>query len=348
MKPYRHGLVVGKFAPLHFGHEALLHAAQAQCERLFVISYSSPELPGCEPERRRRWLALRVPAAEVLIVTPQRIACWQAAGKPVPDLPPNDAPDDEQRHFVASLCLHVLETTIDAVFTGEDYGDGFAAVLAERFSAALARPHPVTHVRLNRTAQPGNPSGTLLRGDIHAHRQLLAPEVYADFVERICLLGGESSGKSTLSVALAGALGTGYVAEYGRERWEQQAGELRYDDLLAIAQEQVRREEQAARQATRYLVCDTSPLTTLFYCLYYFKQAEPALHALATRHYHHTVLCAPDFPFVQDGTRQTAAFRQLQHDWYLQQLAGQPWLLASGAVPDRISAICSALQAGLR
>ena len=40
MKRYASGLVVGKFAPLHSGHEALINAALEQCETVFIISYS--------------------------------------------------------------------------------------------------------------------------------------------------------------------------------------------------------------------------------------------------------------------------------------------------------------------
>jgi nicotinamide riboside kinase len=40
-------------------------------------------------------------------------------------------------------------------------------------------------------------------------------------VRRIALLGGESSGKTTLARALAQSLGTSWVPEYGRQRWEE-------------------------------------------------------------------------------------------------------------------------------
>ncbi len=91
---------------------------------------------------------------------------------------------------------------------------------------------------------------------------MLAHDVYRSFVRRICLLGGESTGKSTLSKALADVLDTAYVAEFGRDYWEEKNGVLTADDLLHIAREQVRREQQA--EANRDL-CDTSPLMTVLY-----------------------------------------------------------------------------------
>ena len=70
MKPFATGLVVGKFAPLHCGHEKLINTALAQCEELFIISYSVPEMPDCEPEKRLTWLQVRFPQATILVLTP--------------------------------------------------------------------------------------------------------------------------------------------------------------------------------------------------------------------------------------------------------------------------------------
>jgi len=36
MKRYEHGLVMGKFYPLHAGHSALIRAASRQCRRVSV------------------------------------------------------------------------------------------------------------------------------------------------------------------------------------------------------------------------------------------------------------------------------------------------------------------------
>ena len=302
MKPFVTGLVVGKFAPLHCGHERLINTALAQCEELFIISYSAPEMPDCEPEKRLTWLQVRFPRATVLVLTPELIARYN-----LPAIPHNDADADIHRHYVATLCLQVLHCRPHAVFTAEDYGDGFAKVLTKRFA------QPVEHIRLQRPLGDKSPSGTLIRSDLHRYRYMLAHDVYRSFVRRICLLGGESTGKSTLSKALADVLDTAYVAEFGRDYWEEKNGVLTADDLLHIAREQVRREQQA--EANRYLICDTSPLTTLFYTLDQYGHAPQELHQLAEREYSLVVLCGAEFPFVQDGTRQGEAFRARQQAW---------------------------------
>jgi NadR type nicotinamide-nucleotide adenylyltransferase len=156
-------------------------------------------------------------------------------------------------------------------------------------------------------------------------------------VRRIAFLGGESSGKTVLAARLARDLDTGCAGEYGRELWEVKKGRLAYEDMVVIAREQVRREEGALEAARAFVFCDTSPLTTLFYSLEMFGQAEPELLLAAQRTYSMVVLCAPDFPFVQDGTRRDDAFRHRQHAWYEAQFAarGISYVTARGSLGER-------------
>lgn len=344
---FTRGLVVGKFAPLHRGHELLLERAAAACRELFIISWSRPELPGCGPTRRARWLAARFPHARRLVLTPRLLR----ARMPGVEMPHNDDPDETKpRRFVGRVCRELLGlSAVDAVFTSEDYGEGFAAELSRFFREHDGPAAPtVQHVLVDRARHAVPISGTVLRGDPHAGRAWLDPAVYASFVRRVVLLGGESTGKSTLAAALAAHLDTVHVPEYGRERWEAQNGQLTFDDLLAIGREQVARERAALRRANRWLVCDTAPLTTLFYSRAFFDgRTARELERLARRRYDATVLCAPgDFPFVQDGTRQDAAFRDRQHAWYLERLGElrRPFLLVRGRVEERVRAVADHLN----
>jgi HTH-type transcriptional regulator, transcriptional repressor of NAD biosynthesis genes len=175
----------------------------------------------------------------------------------------------------------------------------------------------------------------------------LVRELVAGFVERVCVLGGESSGKSTLAQALAAVYDTRFVTEYGRELWEQRRGLLVFEDLLAVAERQLALEQQEALHAKRFLFCDTSPLSTRFYSMELFGNVDARLEALALTPYDHYVLCAPDFRFVQDGTRRDASFRQLQHAYYLSELArmGIDYLLVSGSVASRVGQVSSWLAA---
>jgi len=329
MSRYQTGLVVGKFSPLHFGHELVIRAALARCERVVILSYSRPEFPGCEAARRAAWLGACFPEAIRVVLDAAQA-----------DLPTNDASDDEHRAFAAEVIRVRTGRRIDAIFSSEAYGPGFALDLARRQDA------PVVHVAVDGMRSQAPVSGTALRQDVHGLRRFLPPVVYASFVQRIVLLGGESTGKSTLAAALADALDTIHVSEYGRELWVQRAGKIDLPDMAGIAREQIRREETAVRSpgAHRYVVCDTSPLTTLLYSLDLFGRAGPELSALSARQYDCTVLCDDDIPFVQDGTRRDPAFRTGQQTWYRERLAGRPYLVTRGPLADRVRELVAELN----
>lgn len=342
-KRFARGLVVGKFSPLHLGHELLIETARGACDELLVLSYSQPEFERCAASARERWLRARFPDVQVLVLDDDRLAkLCDERGVEHHRLPDNHAADEVQRRFVGCLLLEVLRTPVDAVFTSESYGDGFAASLSRQFGA------PVAHVSVDpsRARQPA--SGTAVRADPAACRAMVAPEVYADLVPRLCLLGGESSGKTTLAGALADRLQTAWVAEYGRERWEELGRRvMSADELVHVAQVQVQREIDAAQQARRWLVCDTSPLTTLQYCLIDHVQAPDELHRLAARPYDLVVLCDGDFRFVQDGTRRDEVFRALQQARTIEALrrSGIRWLVVRGSVEERVEQVVAALRA---
>ncbi|MDQ3623861.1 MAG: AAA family ATPase [Verrucomicrobiota bacterium] len=340
-KEFARGLVVGKFAPLHRGHELLIRRAAECCEEVLIVSYSRPEIAGCEPEKRARWLAELFPSARSLVLSETLLQ----ARMPGIAMPANDASATAHRRFVARVCREIFESVVDAVFTSEDYGDGFAAELTAFFREHDPAAPAVRHILVDRARCQIPISGSAIRAGVHAHRHWLSPVVYGDFVERVCLLGGESSGKSTLAAALAAEFQTVHVEEYGRELWESRGGKLSPEDMLHIAERQVAQEAAAARRARRFVFCDTSPLTTLFYSGELFGCATPELERLALRRYALAVVCAPDFPFVQDGTRRDTAFRARQHAWYLEQLArtDQPWMVAAGPVEERLRAIGDAL-----
>jgi HTH-type transcriptional regulator, transcriptional repressor of NAD biosynthesis genes len=352
MSRFRTGLVVGKFAPLHLGHQLVIDTALSQCDHVVLISWSVPEFPGCEPSIRAEWLAELYPQTTRLVVDQAWLTAWSVENRlDAPTLPSNDDPDVVHRRFVGWLCTHVLDCVVDAVFTSDDYGPGFATELERWFCEQGNADNSVTHVSVDRLREIVPTSGTKIRGALGTSKQWLSPVVAATFVKRVTILGGESSGKSTLAAALAEHYNTAWVPEYGRELWDLRNGVLSYADLLLIAAEQVRRETQAARMPrsieSGILICDTSPLTTLLYCLDMFNQAEPELHALATRTYDLVVLCAPDFVFVQDGTRRDDTFRTTQHAWYQNELAIRtiPYIVAIGSIQARIEKVSHAYAA---
>jgi NadR type nicotinamide-nucleotide adenylyltransferase len=336
-KTFELGLVVGKFSPLHLGHEWLIGQAALQCNHLLILSYANPEFDRCNAASRRRWFAARLPQHETLVIDSASLAQLGAGrGIAARPLPRNDCSDEQQQNFLAWLLKDILKRTPDAIFCSETYGPGCARDLTQ------ALGHNVAAVVMDPDRNQLPVHAAQIRQNPYESRAWMAPEVAAAFVRRIVLLGGESSGKSTLAAHYQ----TTWVHEFGRELWEQQHGEMSEEDLLKVAHEQIRREEAALSSANGYLFCDTSPLTTAGYGLWMFGRIQPELAKLAAREYDAVILCKPDFPFVQDGSRREQAFRDQQYAWYLQQTATlkYPLLKAGGTVAERVLSVAQWLS----
>lgn len=326
---FRHALIVGKFAPFHKGHRLLLERALAECERVSVWVYSRPDFAGMPAPLRRNWIRELFPA---------RLFPGLELLPDAPNPPPNDESDAVHRAYVRRV-LDGWNVHPDAVYTSEGYGDALAAELG------------AAHVCVDRAREIVPISGTQLRADVHAYRQYLDPAVYTHFVQRVVLLGAESTGKSTLTRALAGALETTYAREYGRDVYEREDGKLTPEHFLEIALGHRALEDEAARTpgVHRWVFCDTNAATTLMWSYLLTGTALPELHALADAcrsRYTHTVLCADTLAHEQDGWRANTAVRTVQQGFIRQELGtrGIPFLEVQGDVAARVAQVRAALK----
>ncbi|MBQ5949495.1 AAA family ATPase [Massilia sp. ST3] len=159
-------------------------------------------------------------------------------------------------------------------------------------------------------------------------------------VQRIAILGAESSGKSTLSEALAAHYGTVWVPEYLREFVDVQ-GRVPYEhDQFGIARTQREREQAVLARAKRFLFCDTTPLMTALYSRVYWGRVDAQLARLEAVHdYDRTFVTAPDSPWEPDGLqRESEEVRQMVHRMLLETLdaRGIPYVLLEGSLPQRL------------
>lgn len=123
---------------------------------------------------------------------------------------------------------------------------------------------------------------------------------------RIAVFGPESTGKTRLAEKLAAHFRTPLVTEYARERWEQQGGVLGLEDMLPIAKEQWRREDEAAGRAAPLVVCDTDALTTMLWSDLLYGTCPDELRRGAERrcrNYALYLLLDIDVPFEPDPQR---------------------------------------------
>lgn len=166
----KRGLVIGKFYPPHRGHKYLIDAARAQVDELTVIVCGKPEhVPS--GELRAAWLQEIHPAVQVLLI--------------------DDTLDPDDSQLWAEHSIRWLGYTPDIVFTSEDYGEHFAYYLG------------CEHKLVDKARQIVPVSGTKVRANPLGYWDFLEPPVRAHYAKRVCLVGAESTGKTTLAKALA-------------------------------------------------------------------------------------------------------------------------------------------------
>lgn len=134
----------------------------------------------------------------------------------------------------------------------------------------------------------------------------MTPHWPAQFV--IAVLGAESTGKTELVSALARRIGergttVTRVGEYLREWCDREQRTPRADEQAAIAEEQTRRIEDAAKSGV--VVADTTSLMTAVYSDLLFDDQTLYASALAAqRRCAITLLTALDLPWVADGLQR--------------------------------------------
>lgn len=167
-------------------------------------------------------------------------------------------------------------------------------------------------------------------------------------IARVAILGGESTGKSTLAAALAAHYQTVWVPEYLRDFVENNQRTPQAIEQLQIATTQREREAALLSQAQQFLFCDTTPRMTAAYSRYYFEGNDDALEALANAcQYDFTIVATPSNPWVGDGLqRDSDAARHAVHDIVCKMLddASIPYLLAVGDEASRVQQAVTYLQ----
>jgi len=164
------GVVIGKFYPPHLGHSYLIETALSQIDHLDVIVCVRPDqsIPG---SLRSQWLKHLHPRANVIEV--------------------QDFCDDDNSARWAQFTVQTLGYKPDLVFTSEHYGKPYAH--------AMGAKHVM--VDLDRVKVPI--AASAIRSNPLEHLKYLAPIVRAFFVKRVCLVGAESTGTTTMSRLLA-------------------------------------------------------------------------------------------------------------------------------------------------
>ena len=319
------GLTLGKYAPLHRGHQHVIETALGEVDELVIVIYDCPEYTSIPIPVRAGWLRRLYPQARV-------VEAWDGSNVV------GDTPEIKRMHEAYLLDLLKSER-ITHFYCSEFYG--------EHVSQAFQS--------VNRLVDPDRAkfpvSGTAIRANPAAYRDYLHPFVYRDLITHVVLLGAPSTGKSTLTARLAQEFGTVWMPEYGREYWEQHQSERRLslEQLVEIAEGHLEREEQALQKADRFLFTDTNALTTRLFSLYYHQSVAPRLEEMADRcaaRYDIVLVCDTDIPYDATWDRSGDTNRRVFQKQILADLHTRkiPYFLISGSLEARIAQVRAILE----
>jgi HTH-type transcriptional regulator, transcriptional repressor of NAD biosynthesis genes len=214
------GLMVGKFAPPHKGHQLVIDTALEHCDQVIVLVYGNPDFPDMPVHARADWIrAAYSNRSDLEVFVPQ-------------NAPPNHANDLTQRE---RLRVPTSGTEVRKIWN------------AYRESVKFVNEPPLFYTT------PGDLELFAALEQRISYAVLEASQRWREPVHRVVLMGAESTGKSTLTSRLAQEFNEPFVLEYGREVWESKNGELEQSDYTHIAEHHRELEDAAIVKAKRFL-----------------------------------------------------------------------------------------------
>ena len=167
-------------------------------------------------------------------------------------------------------------------------------------------------------------------------------------LQKIVVLGPESTGKSTLSEALAKHYGVVDCKEYARQYLHENGIKYNFEDLLTIARGQLTLENEAIEKAGQLfidksknkIIIDTNMYVMKVWCEYVFNNCHTyILDEINNREYDLYLLCDIDLPWSADEMREYPDEKPRQELFaiYKDILINQntPWGIVSGAGAER-------------
>lgn len=307
------GLVIGKFYPPHRGHKFLINTALAQCKSVTVIlCYKRTET--ISGFLRAEWLKRIHPSLNVIVIDDYLL-------------------EDDDSEGWAKFTIETLGYVPDAVFTSEDYGDPYAKFMGS------------THVLVDKLRVNIPISATQIRSNPLGYFNYLEPVVKSFYAKRICIIGAESTGTTTLSQDLAKHYKTVWVPEYGRvysegKLYTENSSNWYEHEFANIAQAQNVLENSLAEQSSGLVICDTNAYATAIWHERYLQSRSEFVEQHSTNNNHVLyIVTKDDIPFIQDGVRDGEHLRHWMHERIIERLEEdhKKYIVVSGTREQRLN-----------
>ncbi len=155
---------------------------------------------------------------------------------------------------------------------------------------------------------------------------------------KIAIVGGESTGKSTMSAYLAEHYHTVWVPEYAREYCEKLTEPPTWQDEINMFEGQIALENSLLPKANKILICDTTFITVKIWSDHIFGSSpQQVVDELARHHYDFYLLLDIDLPWQEDPLRDFPHLREhFAEVWHNELKAiNANYVLISGLGQDR-------------
>lgn len=172
----------------------------------------------------------------------------------------------------------------------------------------------------------------------------------------ITVVGGESTGKSTLAAALGDRLPAVVVGEFLRD-WVDRRGRVpgpaeQIEVLTGHRESELTALREADRTGRSWVVSDSGPLMTAVYSVQYYDDASLLPVALEwAQHSTLLVWCQDDFPWSPDPQRDGPQARATSQQILADTFAGHPAvsvLTVRGSTEERVRAVQDRLSSVAR
>lgn len=304
------GIVIGKFYPPHKGHGYLIEYAKQRVNTLTVIicHHDYQKISGT---LRAKWIKQIYPDIKVLVV--------------------KDIEKDNDSLAWAKYTKSFLGYVPDIVFTSENYGKQYAKFLGCK------------HILVDKERKNISISATKIRKNPLKYWDYMEPCVRAYFAKRICVVGAESTGTTTIAKELAKHYKTCWVPEFGRFYSEakmtaKNSSNWDTDEFQFIAKKQNEIEDYLVKKSNKILICDTDSFATSLWHERYMGFISKKIDKLnAKKNYDLYLLTDDNIPFVQDGTRDGKHIRHKMHERFKEELKKRQknFLILSGSRKQR-------------
>lgn len=285
------GITIGKFMPLHVGHELMIEFGIAMC-RDFHIVVSGNETDSIPLSVRWAWVN------EKYGHLPNVSVIYHIDESPTPiNVDEHGTVLDPEFQEYWKYVFWRLPITNETCFVSSDfYGQTMADLLGIEWL-------PVDPYR-----EMFEISATMVRNDPVKYFQYISDVAKPFFIKKIAIIGPESSGKSTIVKKLAKEFNGNIVHEYGRTLSEAKKNDLTVGDFIQIMNGQQTLIDIAVDKAkSPYVFIDTEAYVTyLFSKIYLDEYVNDILEYGKTQHIDHYIVLAPTVKWVNDGSRVLA------------------------------------------